>query len=529
MTGQSKPDKDRDVISLSTAKRTRHSEFLEALERALEATKPLTEMATIAPLQPEQEQFELAEPDGLQSDAPRYDRLPSADAPAESKGGETLVRQRPERARLRIPDSARARPQWLPPDRATALQAPIEPAPIEPAPIEPVPAERPQGERSRDSHLPPEFPGSEFVPFDRQPHNAMSGPVGLEEQRMREQFIEMLRQRQQSAMHEPAQQSQASRRPVVAMFGRLALAGAVAFACTFLAFRFIGANPQTQDPSNSATAVASLVPHLPAFPQDKQPAARPTGQLVLTALSGAANRPVALGVNVEAAPPGAFVLIKGLPSGSRITAGSAAGDGGWRVPVRDLGHAAVMPPADFVGAMSLSVDLSLADGTVTDSDVLQLKWTRVNSAAIEPTPVKTKTIVASRPPQPASAAIPQAVPPEVAKAPAGKPRAVGADAAAGARKLDAEEMEKLLNRAEKFLQDRDIAAARLLLRRAAEAGDMHAAIALAATYDPVILKQLGALGARADIARARAWYQKASELGSAEAKLRLQRLSQDSP
>jgi TPR repeat protein len=43
----------------------------------------------------------------------------------------------------------------------------------------------------------------------------------------------------------------------------------------------------------------------------------------------------------------------------------------------------------------------------------------------------------------------------------------------------------------------------------------------------VVLKQIGALGAKEDLAQARAWYQKASELGSAEAITHLQRLAQE--
>ena len=98
-------------------------------------------------------------------------------------------------------------------------------------------------------------------------------------------------------------------------------------------------------------------------------------------------------------------------------------------------------------------------------------------------------------------------------------------AAVASRHLDSEELAKLLKRSETFLNNGDIAAARLLLRRAAEAGEARAALALAATFDPVVLKQLGAVGAKDDIAQARAWYQRASQLGSAEAGTRLQQLA----
>ena len=92
------------------------------------------------------------------------------------------------------------------------------------------------------------------------------------------------------------------------------------------------------------------------------------------------------------------------------------------------------------------------------------------------------------------------------------------------RRLDPNEIEHLIHRGEAALQSGDIAAARLLLRRAAEAGDVTASMALAATYDPGVLTQLGARGAEPDVGTARAWYQKAADLGSSDAKRRLAEL-----
>jgi hypothetical protein len=87
--------------------------------------------------------------------------------------------------------------------------------------------------------------------------------------------------------------------------------------------------------------------------------------------------------------------------------------------------------------------------------------------------------------------------------------------------LDAGEVERLVARGEAYLAQGDIAAARLILGRAAEARDPRAALALAATYDPAVLKQLRVVGFRPDIAQARTWYEKAAGYGSAEASRRL--------
>jgi hypothetical protein len=95
--------------------------------------------------------------------------------------------------------------------------------------------------------------------------------------------------------------------------------------------------------------------------------------------------------------------------------------------------------------------------------------------------------------------------------------------------LDPGEVERLVKRGEDYLAQGDIAAARLILGRAAEARDARAAFSLAATYDPSVLRQLHVVGFRPDVAQARAWYEKAAEYGSAEAARRLAALPKLGP
>jgi hypothetical protein len=90
-----------------------------------------------------------------------------------------------------------------------------------------------------------------------------------------------------------------------------------------------------------------------------------------------------------------------------------------------------------------------------------------------------------------------------------------------ALRLDRDELEMLVKRGNEFIANGDLAAARLLLRRAAEAGNAEAALALGATFDPVVMQRLGAIGTTPDIAQARQWYQRAAELGSSAASQRL--------
>jgi hypothetical protein len=91
--------------------------------------------------------------------------------------------------------------------------------------------------------------------------------------------------------------------------------------------------------------------------------------------------------------------------------------------------------------------------------------------------------------------------------------------------LDPDAITALLKRADALIASGDVAAARLVLRRAADAGDARAAMMVAETYDPAILGKLGVHGVVPDIAMARSWYEKAKTLGSAEATQRLEVLA----
>jgi TPR repeat protein len=94
------------------------------------------------------------------------------------------------------------------------------------------------------------------------------------------------------------------------------------------------------------------------------------------------------------------------------------------------------------------------------------------------------------------------------------------------RKIDEEEISMLIKRGEDLITQGDIAAARLTLTRAAEAGDARAALALGATYDAEVLHNLGVLGVVADSGQARAWYVRAAQFGSGEATRRLEQIAQ---
>jgi hypothetical protein len=93
------------------------------------------------------------------------------------------------------------------------------------------------------------------------------------------------------------------------------------------------------------------------------------------------------------------------------------------------------------------------------------------------------------------------------------------------RALDGETITLLIKQGEQLAEAGDLAAARTMFQRAAEADDTAAAIALGATYDPTVLARMGAVGIDGDVMKARFWYQRAVSLGSTEAKRRLELLA----
>jgi hypothetical protein len=91
---------------------------------------------------------------------------------------------------------------------------------------------------------------------------------------------------------------------------------------------------------------------------------------------------------------------------------------------------------------------------------------------------------------------------------------------------DHNEVAGLLARGRAYLSEGDVALARLYLHRAAERDDPQAALALGGTYDLAELKRMGIpnFQAQSDPAKAREWYRRAADSGSAAAALRLERL-----
>jgi hypothetical protein len=192
-----------------------------------------------------------------------------------------------------------------------------------------------------------------------------------------------------------------------------------------------------------------------------------------------------LGVTVAGSADEATVVVKGLATGSSLTVGAPLGTNSWRMAAADLHNALVRPPKGFVGQMDVVVELRLADATLLDYKSRRLLWTASGPKQLTGRPI---------------------------------------------RQLERREIDDLIRRGNEFIIGGDLASARLVLQRAAEAGDPKAALLLAGTYDPIALERVGIQafardiiqGFAPDVNLALTWYMRAKELGSAEAMRRLE-------
>jgi hypothetical protein len=208
-----------------------------------------------------------------------------------------------------------------------------------------------------------------------------------------------------------------------------------------------------------------------------------TPALVLEGSTTESGDAILLGVKVAGPVEGAIAVISGLAPGTTLTAGQPSGPNGWLLSAAELQNTFIRPPQGFAGTMQYAIELHLDDGTLVDRQSMLLDW---------PEATTTTTL------------------------------------AAAPRTIDDDELALLMKRGQGLIETGDLSGARLLLKRAAEAGSARAAFALGATYDPLVLKEIGVVGFASDVAMARTWYEKAKEMGSREAPRRLELLASHS-
>jgi hypothetical protein len=260
--------------------------------------------------------------------------------------------------------------------------------------------------------------------------------------------------------------------------------------------------------------------------EDLSRTGREPAHLVVESQKGFANDPLPLGVALNEATGAEMLTLVGLAHGTRLTAGTPLGLTGWQLAARDLGRAFAYAPKDFVGVMDAAVDLRSPRDRLMDSQIVRLEWvqkkqafavTKLERGKFEPSKLEPSKPEPSKPePSKPESSKPESSKPVLTKPEPPKP---------AVQALDPEEIATLIKRAEDFMNIGDIVAARLALRRAAAAGNAQASLMLGMTFDPAVLAEQGVFGLAPDEGQARAWYQRAAELGSTEAQRRLERLA----
>src|SRR6478609_3348832 len=230
--------------------------------------------------------------------------------------------------------------------------------------------------------------------------------------------------------------------------------------------------PDARSPKRTTESIPT------AAPTFDKPGIEP--RLVVDFQRALANEPLSLGISVDSATGDESLMLAGLALGTRLSAGVPVNEASWQLALRDLNGVYVYAPKNFVGIMNTAIDLLSANQRLIESRAARLEWIAKSDSP------PTKQIEAG-----------------VLNAPAVQP--MGPENAV------------LMEKGQILMRSRDIASARLLFQRLANAGIADAALALAATYDPRYLAQHNLIGVAGDRTKARSWYQRASELGSVEA------------
>jgi hypothetical protein len=275
----------------------------------------------------------------------------------------------------------------------------------------------------------------------------------------------------------PQPRIRTGRKPAVRWIGSLPfvfiVAAIIAFGVTLMTF--------LHEARNQAGHIADVVTPLLGRWSRTETLAQ-VARLVVESQTGFANEPIPLGVSLNSGSGLETVTVAGLAAGTKLSVGTQLGLTGWQVSAHDLDNAFAHAPKDFIGVMDVAVDLRSVGDRLLDNQVVRLEWIKRKEDRSEP-----------EPPKPLAAIQP----------------------------LDPETIATL----EGFLKSGDILSARILLKRGVSAGNAEAALKLGMTFDPIFLVEMGVIGFAPDIAQARAWYERAMQLGSIEASRRLEQLA----
>ncbi len=221
-----------------------------------------------------------------------------------------------------------------------------------------------------------------------------------------------------------------------------------------------------------------------AFETKAEP--EPSSRLIAEDQRAITNEPMPLEVSVDNAVQNASLRLAGLAAGTHLSAGSQVSDSSWQLPLDRLKNVYLYAPTDFVGVMNSALDLLGPDKRLIDRREVRFEWLVKKESRPEPN------------------------------------SSIGPTNPAPVQSLSGDLASTLMKRGQDFLGTGDIAAARVLFGRLADAGIADGAFAMAQTYDPRYLTAHKVIGVAGDESKARAFYQQAAQLGSVEAARKLE-------
>lgn len=207
-------------------------------------------------------------------------------------------------------------------------------------------------------------------------------------------------------------------------------------------------------------------------------------------VSGPAGQPIPITIETAYVPEEdsrQLFIFRGIPNGVKLSPGGDLGDF-WAVNASVIKSLTLTAPDGFSGTFTVRITRS---SNQASSDVATMQVVIGQDRATSPV-----AAISDLAPKPSYQAPPS-------------PSAPLAN------------QDMLMARGKALFEQGDIAGARIIFEYLAGQGNSAAAIAVGETFDPAILSGLVVKGLESDVAKARQWYEKAEELGSREARRRL--------
>ena len=185
--------------------------------------------------------------------------------------------------------------------------------------------------------------------------------------------------------------------------------------------------------------------------------------------------------SVDMLPARSIIAIRGIPQGATFSQGRPYGSSEWTLTPDEVGDLRIHLPKGTTEGTDMRIELVGADGTTLASATTRL---------------------------------------DVAEDPR---------AALILRSDEGDRIEDLIKHGQKMVEVGYLAGARAYFKRAVEAGSGEAALLLGACYDPAFIEKIGAQGIKPDPKEARNWYERAKQLGIADADAKLAELAREWP